>query len=102
MKAAFLTGHGGNDVVAIGERPKPARHPGEVLVRMRAATLNRVDIYMRDSGAGITHRLPQIMGLDDAGVIEAVDEHESLLAPGSFRCRRRWTSRKPQHLAPTT
>lgn len=82
MKAAFLTGHGGNDVVAIGERPKPAQRPGDVLVRMRAATLNRVDIYMRDSGAGITHRLPQIMGLDGAGVIEAVDEHESLLAPG--------------------
>jgi NADPH:quinone reductase-like Zn-dependent oxidoreductase len=82
MKAAFLTGHGGNDVVAIGERPKPTRRPGEVLVRMRAATLNRVDIYMRDSGAGITHRLPQIMGLDGAGVIEAVDEDESLLRPG--------------------
>jgi NADPH:quinone reductase-like Zn-dependent oxidoreductase len=82
MKAAFLTGHGGNEVVSIGERPKPARRPGEVLVRMRAATLNRVDIYMRDSGAGITHQLPQIMGLDGAGVIEATDEDESVLAPG--------------------
>jgi len=44
MKAAYLTGHGGNEGVAVGSRPKPARHPGEVLVRMRAATLNRVDI----------------------------------------------------------
>jgi NADPH:quinone reductase-like Zn-dependent oxidoreductase len=82
MKAAFLTGHGGNEVVNVGERPKPERRPGEVLVRMRAATLNRVDIYMRDSGAGITHRLPQIMGVDGAGVIEEVDDDESLLAPG--------------------
>jgi NADPH:quinone reductase-like Zn-dependent oxidoreductase len=82
MKAAFLTGHGGNEVVAIGERPKPVRRSGEVLVRMRAATVNRVDIYMRDSGGGITHRLPQIMGLDGAGVIEEVDQEESLLVPG--------------------
>jgi NADPH:quinone reductase-like Zn-dependent oxidoreductase len=74
MQAAYLTGHGGNDVVAIGERPEPQRRPGEVLVRLRAATLNRVDLYMRNSGAGITHTLPQIMGVDGAGVVEEVDD----------------------------
>lgn len=82
MKAAFITGHGGNEVVQVGERPLPVRQPGEVLVRLRAATLNRVDLYMRDSGAGITHYLPQIMGLDGAGVVEAVDASECLLRPG--------------------
>lgn len=74
MKAVYLTGHGGNDVVAVGDRPMPERPAGQVLVRMHAATLNRVDLYMRDSGAGITHTLPQTMGLDGAGVIEALDE----------------------------
>lgn len=82
MKAAYITGHGGNEVVSIGERPRPKRAPGEVLVRMRAATLNRVDLYMRDSGAGITHRLPQIMGIDGAGTVEAVDDGEALLQVG--------------------
>ena len=82
MKAVFITAHGGNEVVAIGERPRPARGRGEVLVRMKAATLNRVDLYMRDSGAGITHRLPQIMGLDGAGLVEEVDADERLLSPG--------------------
>ena len=70
MKAAYLIGHGGNDVIAVGERPMPHRSPGEILVRLKAATVNRVDLYMRDSGAGITHTLPQIMGVDGAGVIE--------------------------------
>ena len=74
MKAAFMTGHGSNEVIAIGERPMPQRRPGEVLVRMKAATVNRVDLYMRDSGAGITHALPQIMGVDGAGVIEEADD----------------------------
>ena len=78
MKAVYLTGHGGNEVVTIGERPMPERKPGEVLVRLHAATLNRVDLYMRDSGAGITHTLPQVMGIDGAGVVEAVDEGHGL------------------------
>ena len=52
----------GNEVVCIGERPRPDRQVGEVLVALRAATVNRADLYMRDSGAGITHRLPMIMG----------------------------------------
>jgi NADPH:quinone reductase-like Zn-dependent oxidoreductase len=82
MQAAYLTGHGGNEVVALGERPEPRRRPGEVRVRLKAATVNRVDLYMRDSGAGITHALPQILGVDGAGVIEAVDDGEATLAPG--------------------
>ncbi len=82
MKAAYLTGHGGNEVVAVGERPVPARRAGEVLVRLRAATVNRVDLYMRDSGAGITHALPMVMGLDGAGVVEQVDADEPSLSVG--------------------
>lgn len=77
MQAAFITGHGGNEVVAVRDCEKPTRHAGEVLVRMHAATLNQVDLYMRNSGAGITHQLPQIMGLDGAGVIEALDASET-------------------------
>lgn len=82
MKAAYLTGHGGNEVVAVGERPRPVRRPGEVLVRMQAATLNRVDLYMRDSGAGITHTLPQVMGVDGAGIVEEADADEAWAVPG--------------------
>lgn len=82
MKAAFLTGHGGNEVVAVGDRPEPQRQRGQVLVRMRAGSVNRVDLYMRDSGAGITHSLPQVMGVDGAGIVEAVDDDEPLLKVG--------------------
>jgi NADPH:quinone reductase-like Zn-dependent oxidoreductase len=82
MKAAYITGHGGNEVVEFGDRPQPRRQAGDVLVRMHAATLNRVDLYMRDSGAGITHALPQIMGLDGAGIVAEVDASETRLAVG--------------------
>jgi len=82
MKAAFITGHGGNEVVQVRAHRLPERAPGEVRVRMHAATLNQVDLYMRNSGAGITHRLPQIMGLDGAGMVEACDADDPLLRPG--------------------
>jgi NADPH:quinone reductase-like Zn-dependent oxidoreductase len=45
-------------------------------MRVRAAALNRVDLYVRDSGVGITHTLPLVMGVEGAGeIVEA--------APGS-------------------
>ncbi len=51
-------------------------------MRLHAATVNRVDLYMRDSGAGITHTLPMTMGLDGAGVIEELDADERALRIG--------------------
>lgn len=82
MRAVLLEGRGGNDQVKLVERPVPERRPGEVLVRMAAASVNRVDLYMRDSGAGITHDLPLIMGVDGAGVIEEVDAQQAKFKVG--------------------
>jgi NADPH:quinone reductase-like Zn-dependent oxidoreductase len=51
----------------------PERRTGEVLVHMQASTLNQVDLYMRNSGAGITHQLPQTMGLEGFGHVAQCD-----------------------------
>ena len=59
--------------------PTPAS--GESVLKVVAGSLNRVDLYMRDSGAGITHALPQVMGVDAAGVV-AEAEAGSALKPG--------------------
>ncbi len=73
MLAARIHNHGGNEVLRIDELPIPERQPGQALIRMIAGGLNRVDLYMRNSGAGITHRLPIILGLDGAGIVEEAD-----------------------------
>jgi NADPH:quinone reductase-like Zn-dependent oxidoreductase len=42
------------------------------VLKVSASSLNRVDLYMRDNGAGITHVLPQVMGVEAAGeIVEA-------------------------------
>jgi NADPH:quinone reductase-like Zn-dependent oxidoreductase len=78
MKAIYIDGHGGNEVVQVGERPTPQRQAGEVLVRMQASTLNQVDLYMRNSGAGITHQLPQTMGIEGFGHVAECDADSGL------------------------
>ena len=46
MRAVFLDGHNGLESVIDGERPKPESGPGEVLIKLVAAGINRVDLYM--------------------------------------------------------
>src|SRR3712207_2808268 len=80
MRAAVLD-HYGEGAPGVREFPDPVPAPGEALVRLRAAALNRVDLYMRAGGEGITHTLPLVLGLDGAGEVVSAPA-ESGLAPG--------------------
>ena len=68
MKAAVLEARG-RDGLVLRDFPRPVPAPGEALLRVQAVGLNRVDLYMRDSGAGITHALPLVQGVEAAGVV---------------------------------
>ena len=80
MKAAILEKRG-REGLMVRDIAIPTRRPGEVLLRVHAAGLNRVDLYMRDNGSGITHSLPQTMGVEAAGVVVEA-EPDSGLTPG--------------------
>ena len=80
MKAAVLERRGA-DGVSWRDFPDPAPAPGESVLKVAASSLNRVDLYMRDNGAGITHNLPQVMGVEAAGEIVET-EPGSGLRPG--------------------
>ena len=69
MKAAFFRQHGGPEVMEYGEAPTPVPEPGEALVRVRAASLNRVDKWTRDGYPGLKLVLPHIPGSDGAGEV---------------------------------
>jgi NADPH:quinone reductase-like Zn-dependent oxidoreductase len=80
MKAAVLERRGA-DGVNWRDFPDPAPAPGESVLKVAASSLNRVDLYVRDNGGGITHTLPQVMGVEAAGeIVEA--EPGSGLKPG--------------------
>ncbi len=67
MKAAVLETRG-SEGLKVRDFPRPVPQPGEALLRVHAVGLNRVDLYMRDSGVGITHALPIVQGVEAAGV----------------------------------
>jgi len=71
MKAGFFRQHGGPDVMEYGDLPDTVPGPGEVLVRVRAAALNRVDKWVRDGWPGLKLQLPHILGSDGAGDVAA-------------------------------
>ncbi len=78
MKAVYFNQHGGPEVLQYGDRPDPRPGPGEVLVRLRATSLNHVDIWVRNGWPGLKLDLPHIPGSDGAG--EVVDLGEGVEA----------------------
>jgi NADPH:quinone reductase-like Zn-dependent oxidoreductase len=83
VKAVFFQQHGGLDVLQYGEYPTPKPATGEVLVRVKAAALNRVDLWVRNGWPGLKLSLPHIPGADGAGIIEALGEGVSSVSEGT-------------------
>jgi len=68
MKAIRIHKHGGPDVLQLDEMPVPDPGKNDVLVRIKAAGLNHLDLWVRRGIPGIP--LPLVMGSDGAGIIE--------------------------------
>jgi NADPH:quinone reductase-like Zn-dependent oxidoreductase len=82
MKAAFFREHGGADRVEFGDLAEPAAGPGQVRVRIKAAALNHLDIFVRNGIPGIRVAFPHVMGSDGAGVIESTGPGVDRVGPG--------------------
>ena len=74
MKAILYHQHGGPEVLEYADYPDPQPARGEVLVRLRAAALNRVDIWTRNGWPGIKLKYPHIPGSDGAGEVAALGD----------------------------
>jgi putative PIG3 family NAD(P)H quinone oxidoreductase len=94
VKAIVMDGFGGPEVLRWGELPDPVAGPGQVLVRVTAAGLNRADIAQRQGNYPPPPGAPQHLGLECSGVVEALgdavdgwrvgDEVCALLAGGGY------------------
>lgn len=74
MKAVLFRQHGGPEVLAYTDFPTPETKPGEALIRLRAAALNRMDVMVRNGWPGLKLELPHINGADGAGEVVALGD----------------------------
>ena len=72
MKAVLFHQHGGPEVLQYADFDTPEPEPGQVLVRLKAAALNRLDLWVRAGWPGIKLEYPHIPGADGAGEIAAL------------------------------
>jgi NADPH:quinone reductase-like Zn-dependent oxidoreductase len=90
VRAVLRHRYGGPEVVVVEDIPAPVAGPGEVLVRVRAASVNRVDLDQLAPRPGILRpfigvrrpRNPRL-GTDVAGIIEAVGPGVTRFTPGN-------------------
>lgn len=87
MRAVVATALGGPEVLELRELPMPAlRGPRDVLIRLKAASINPADAYFRRSGPYLQSQGPLILGHDGAGLVEAIGPQVTRFGPGDAVC----------------
>jgi NADPH:quinone reductase-like Zn-dependent oxidoreductase len=72
MKAIRIHEDGGPEVLRYEDVPDPQPADGEVLIELRAASMNHLDVWIRKGLPSVPK--PRILGADGAGVIAGTDE----------------------------
>ncbi|MEO7718075.1 MAG: NADPH:quinone reductase [Capsulimonas sp.] len=81
MKAIRFYDYGGPEVLKYEDVPDPTPGPGQVLIRTHAIGVNPFETYIRAGNYGPVP-LPNILGVDAAGIVEAVGDGVTDFAPG--------------------
>lgn len=84
MKAMIIRSFGDSSVFESAEIAKPEVKPGHVLVKIAATSVNTVDTMIRQMGRElpISPQLPAVLGMDFAGIVEAVGQGVTEYAAG--------------------
>jgi NADPH:quinone reductase-like Zn-dependent oxidoreductase len=82
VKAIRIHEDGGPEVLRYEDVPDPVPGDGEVLVELRAASLNHLDVWIRKGQPSVPK--PRILGADGAGVLAGTDERV-VINPGILR-----------------
>src|SRR5437879_19214 len=72
MKAAFLETTGAPEVIRYGDLPTPTPQAGEILIKVGAAALNPIDLYIRSGLVSMPLPKPFVSGCDVAGTVTAL------------------------------
>jgi NADPH:quinone reductase-like Zn-dependent oxidoreductase len=72
MKAVAISAHGGTEVLEVTELPDPVIDDNEVLIRVKACSLNYLDVWIRRGLPGLKFSTPHVLGADISGVVTQV------------------------------
>jgi putative PIG3 family NAD(P)H quinone oxidoreductase len=86
MRAVIAPNPGGVEALEVVDRPQPEPGPGEVLIRVAAAGLNRSDLLQRQGFYPPPEGVTDVLGLECSGDIVAVGEGVTDLPPGTHVC----------------
>lgn len=95
MKAVYFNEHGGPDKLIYGDLPEPAIGPTEVLVRVKAAAMNHLDLWTRRGLPGREVRMPHVSGSEGSGDVvrigsgvDNVKEGDAVIITPPYSCNR--------------
>jgi NADPH:quinone reductase-like Zn-dependent oxidoreductase len=74
MKAVYLEEHGGPEVLRMGDLDDPTPGHDDVVIDVRATSLNHLDLFVRRGAPGIKVPLPHVLGSDASGVVSALGD----------------------------
>ena len=74
MRAIRAVRAGDPSVLQLEDIPKPKAGAGEAVVRVHVAGVNFADVYMRSGSARVPNPFPITLGLEGAGVVDAVGD----------------------------
>ena len=108
MKAVRIHEHGGPEVLRYEDAPEPKPRADEILLRVRACSVNHLDLFVRSGLPGLKLTMPHILGSDAAGEVVAVGDvceqvkpgDRVLLAPGKSSRRSALTASGQDNLNP--
>ena len=90
MKAALFHKHGGPEVLTYGGCDAPTITPDELLIKVKACSINHLDLWIRSGLRGMQINFPHILGCDISGTIDQIGKtcygyeigQEVIVSPG--------------------
>ncbi len=95
MKAVSFNEHGESNVLRYGDFPDPTTRDDEVLVRVKASSINHLDLWIRAGLRNVSVPLPHILGADISGevskvgrLVKNISEGDEVIVSPGISCNR--------------